>query len=107
MLLPWRPWDTRELVDSAPASSEPDLSGITVLIPARNEAEAIGATLSGLKTQGHDLAIVVVDDRSSDETVAVVEAIGGQNLRILSGEPLPPGWSGKLWALQQGFRHSV
>ncbi len=105
MLLPWRPWGTREVMDSAPVSSEADLSDITGIIPARNEAEAIGVTLSSLKTQGHDLEIVVVDDRSTDETVAVAEAIGGQNLCILSGEPLPPGWSGKLWALQQGFRH--
>jgi hopene-associated glycosyltransferase HpnB len=105
MLLPWRPWDTREVMDSNSASSDADLSDITVLIPARNEAEVIGAALSSLKTQGHDLAIVVVDDRSTDETPAVAEAMGGQNLCILSGEVLPPGWSGKLWALDQGFRH--
>jgi len=105
MLLPWRPWDTSEVMDSTSASSDADLSGITVIIPARNEAEVIGRTLSSLKTQGHDLAIIVVDDRSTDETAAAAEAIGGQNSRILSGEALPPGWSGKLWALEQGFRH--
>ena len=105
MLLPWRPWDTREVMDSTSGSSGADLSGITVLIPARNEAEVIGITLSSLKTQWHDLAIVVVDDRSTDETAGVAQATGEQNLRILSGEPLPPGWSGKLWALEQGFRH--
>jgi hopene-associated glycosyltransferase HpnB len=105
MLLPWRPWDTREVMDSNSASSDADLSDITVLIPARNEAQVIGAALSSLKTQGRDLAIVVVDDRSTDETPAVAEAMGGQNLCILSGEVLPPGWSGKLWALDQGFRH--
>jgi hopene-associated glycosyltransferase HpnB len=105
MLLPWRPWDTREVMDSTSAPSDPDLSGITVIIPARNEAEAIGTTLSGVKAQGHNLAIVVVDDGSTDETAAAAGALGGQNLRILSGEPLPPGWSGKVWGLEQGFRH--
>jgi hopene-associated glycosyltransferase HpnB len=105
MLLPWRPWDTLEFMDSAPASPKADLSDITVLIPARNEAEVIGKTLSSLKAQGHDLAIVLVDDRSTDGTAAVAQALGIQNLRIISGEPIPEGWSGKLWALEQGFRH--
>lgn len=105
LLLPWRPWDTREVMDSASASPDADLSDITVLIPARNEAEMIGTTLSSLKNQGHDLAIVVVDDRSTDGTVAVAQTSGMRNLRIISGEPLPADWSGKLWALEQGFRH--
>ena len=105
MLLPWRPWDTREVMDSTSASSGTDLSAITVIIPVRNEAQVIGAALSSLKTQGHDVAIIVVDDRSTDESAAVAEAMGGQNSRIVSGEALPPGWSGKLWALEQGFRH--
>jgi hopene-associated glycosyltransferase HpnB len=78
---------------------------MTVLIPARNEAEVVAKTLSGLKTQGQDFPIILVDDRSSDETVTVAQAIGMKNLRILSGEPLPADWSGKLWALEQGFRH--
>lgn len=103
MLLPWRPWDTRESLDSSLASPETDLSDITALIPARNEAEVIGMTLSSLQAQGHDLAIVLVDDRSTDGTAAVAQALGGKDLRILSGEPLPADWSGKLWALEQGF----
>jgi hopene-associated glycosyltransferase HpnB len=105
MLLPWRPWGTREFMDSASASAEADLGDITVLIPARNEAEVIGKTLSSLQAQGHGLAIVLVDDRSTDGTAAVAQALGVQNLRIISGEPIPGGWSGKVWALEQGFRH--
>ena len=105
MLLPWRPWGTREVMDSASASPDADLSDITVLIPARNEAEVIGMTLSSLKTQGNDLAIIVVDDRSTDRTVTVAQSLGMQNLRIIAGELLPADWSGKLWALEQGFRH--
>jgi hopene-associated glycosyltransferase HpnB len=105
LLLPWRPWDTREVMDSTSACPDLDLSDTTVLIPARNEAEVIGTALSSLKNQGHDLAIVVVDDRSTDETFTIARASGNQNLRVISGEPLPAGWSGKLWALEQGFRH--
>ena len=55
LLLPWRPWDTREFMDSSSPSPEADLGDITALIPARNEAEVIGTTLSSLQTQGHDL----------------------------------------------------
>ena len=105
MLLPWRPWGTREHMDSPEGSPDADLSDITVLIPARNEAEVIGTTLSSLKAQGHDLPIVMVDDRSTDGTVPVAQTFGMQNLRILSGEPVPADWSGKVWALEQGFRH--
>ncbi len=103
MLLPWRPWDTREFMDSTSGSPEGNLSDITAIIPARNEAEVIGMTLSSLQAQGQGLAIVLVDDCSTDETAATAQALGGQNLRIISGEPLPAGWSGKLWALEQGF----
>jgi len=103
MLLPWRPWGTREHMDSISTSPDADLSDITVLIPARNEAELIGMTLSSLKAQGHHLAIIVVDDRSTDGTVAVAKTSGVENLRILPGEPLPANWSGKLWALEQGL----
>ena len=105
MLLPWRPWDTREFLDSSLASSEADLSDITALIPARNEAEIIGMILSSLQAQGHGLTVVLVDDQSTDGTAAEAQATCGKDLRILSGEPLPPDWSGKLWALEQGFRH--
>lgn len=105
ILLPWRPWDTREVLDSTSSPMDGDLSNITVLIPARNEAHVIGTTLSSLRTQGHGLAIILVDDRSTDETVAVAQASGMENLLIVSGESLPDHWSGKLWALEQGFRH--
>jgi hopene-associated glycosyltransferase HpnB len=92
-------------VDSTSTLSEADLSDITALIPARNEAGVIGKTLSSLQAQGHDLAIVLVDDQSTDGTAAVAQTLGIQNLRIISGESLPLDWSGKLWALEQGFRH--
>ena len=105
LLLPWRSWDTREYMDSAGGSPDADLNDVTVLIPARNEAEMIGTTLSGLKVQGQGLQIVLVDDRSTDGTVTAAQTSGIKGLQILSGEPLPAAWSGKLWALEQGFRH--
>jgi hopene-associated glycosyltransferase HpnB len=105
ILLPWRPWGTRESMDSFSTSPEADLSDITALIPARNEAGVIEKTLSSLRAQGHDLQIVLVDDQSTDGTAAAAQALGIKNLYIVSGEPMPEDWSGKLWALEQGSRH--
>jgi hopene-associated glycosyltransferase HpnB len=105
LLLPWRPWGTREVLDSPPSHPDFDLRDITVLIPARNEAHVIGETVSALKAQGHGFCVILVDDRSTDRTVAVAQASGTESLRIVSGESLPEHWSGKLWALEQGFRH--
>ncbi len=105
LLLPWRPWGTQEVLDSPSTPLDSDLSDITILIPARNEAHLIGATLSSLKTQGSGFSVIVVDDRSTDETASVAKASGIEKLRIISGEFLPEHWSGKVWALEQGFRH--
>lgn len=105
LLLPWRPWDTQEVMHSNPVPVGANLSDITVLIPARNEAKVIGKTLLSLQAQGEDLSAVMVDDRSTDGTPDVAQAQGVENLRIVFGEPLPADWSGKLWALEQGFHH--
>ena len=59
LLLPWRPWSTRESLDSDP-ECQADLSDVTVLIPARNEALTIADTLSALKRQGPGLKIILV-----------------------------------------------
>lgn len=105
LLLPWRPWDSREVLEACPDAPEADLSEVTVLIPARNEAELIGTTLAGLNAQGHRLKIVLVDDQSTDDTAEIARASGIEDLRIIPGEPRPSGWSGKLWALEQGMRY--
>lgn len=102
MLLPWCPWSTRENIE-APAlfESAVDLSDITVLIPARNEGPYIGHTLGGVKAQGANIRIIVIDDQSSDDTAEQAGRCGAQ---VLSGTAPPAGWSGKLWALEQGLR---
>lgn len=104
LLLPWRPWSTREFLDGEPDDCNEDLSNITVLIPARNEAAVIQATLAGVMAQGRDIKVVLVDDQSEDKTAALAGGMFETDLRIISGQPLPDGWSGKLWALHQGFQ---
>jgi hopene-associated glycosyltransferase HpnB len=101
--LPWRPWAIREVFDAAVgASGEAALDELTVLVPARNEAEIIRRTLQSLIKQGPRLKIILIDDNSEDATVETARQMRIADLRIIRSEPLPPGWSGKLWALEQG-----
>ena len=104
LLLPWRPWSTRERLEKIDSWQGTDLSNVTVLVPARNEADSIVRTLEALQQQGDGLAVVLIDDQSSDRTVEVARESSQGNLRIVQGEELPAGWVGKLWALEQGRR---
>ncbi len=102
LLLPWRPWGVREALDSETELASADLGDITVLIPARNEAAHIKSTLEALARQGQGLHIIVIDDQSTDNTAELARQTGLDKLTVIQGQPLPEGWSGKLWALQQG-----
>ena len=117
LLSPWQPHRTRERLEPAPASDPPvDLSDVTVLIPARDEAAVIGATLTALARQGSNLRVIVVDDESKDGTALICEELRtllrnpGMAARapfalaidVVRARPLPEGWGGKLWALEQG-----
>jgi len=105
LMLPWNPWRTREFLDASSPLPEEDLSDITALIPARNEAEMLKTTLPALRAQGRGLKIIVIDDQSTDTTTETARRAAGEKILVVSGKPVPPGWSGKLWALQQGLRH--
>jgi hopene-associated glycosyltransferase HpnB len=115
-LLPWQPQRTRERFEPTSSPTHPsDLSDLCVLIPARNEAERLPETLAALARQGHGLKVLVVNDQSTDATAAVVARAAREmsraahspdfplNVTLISGEALPEGWGGKLWALQQGL----
>ena len=69
LALPWQPWRIRETLE-ADDTEAADLSDVTVLIPARNEADVITETLLSLDAQGQNLRIILVNDQSSDATVA-------------------------------------
>ncbi len=78
---------------------------ISVLVPARNEAAAIGATMRLLLAQSYPggFELIVLDDQSTDNTAALALAAGGGDprLHLLAGAPLPVGWVGKPWACHQ------
>ena len=102
-LLPCQPWRSSPFLDASPSSENIDLSDITVLIPARNEAEQLRKNLPTIRTQGEGLRFVIVDDRSDDGTAEVAQIEGGSRSVLIRGKPLPEGWIGKLWALEQGI----
>ncbi|MGD9879524.1 MAG: glycosyltransferase [Reyranella sp.] len=83
---------------------------VVAVVPARNEADVIARSIGSLLRQDYPgpFRIVLVDDGSSDGTAGVAGAIeGGRRLDVLSGTELPSGWTGKLWALEQGIRHAT
>lgn len=103
LLLPWRPWSTREVLEAEAAAHPSGFSDLTVLIPARNEAAQIGTTLLALVAQGGSPKVIVVDDHSDDDTAERASSVTALSLEVIRSDPLPEGWSGKLWALQQGL----
>ena len=103
LALPWSPWSTREHLETTDAEGPRGVDRVTVLIPARNEARTIGATLAALRDQGEDLDVIVVDDRSTDGTAAAARRADLARLSVVEGREPPPGWTGKLWALEQGL----
>ena len=102
LLLPWQPWKTGEVFFAEKTEIDSELKDVTVLIPARNEAAAIKRTLKSVVKQGRGIRIILVDDESTDGTADLAHEEVGEALQIIRGQPLPEGWVGKLWALEQG-----
>jgi len=102
LLLPSRPFGMRERLE--PSKPEvADLDDITVLIPARNEATTMQRTLVAVGDQRGAAPVVIVDDQSTDATARVARETLN-TATVVTGEPPPPGWIGKVWALEQGLR---
>jgi hopene-associated glycosyltransferase HpnB len=84
---------------------------VLVVVPARNEARSIARSLASLLGQDYPgaLSLVVVDDASDDGTADAARAAAGDDGRfdLISGRPLKPGWTGKVWALEQGLAHGA
>jgi len=96
---------------AVPASIPP--KRVSVVIPARDEAEVVGQAVTSLLQQvGHQrIQLFLVDDGSSDGTAqiaadATAAAGRGGDLTIVESQPLPAGWSGKLWAVHQGVERA-
>ena len=82
---------------------------VSAVVPARDEAETVGETIGSLLRQNYlgTFNVILVDDQSRDATANVARAAAtslgaSERLTVISGRPLPAGWTGKLWAQQQG-----
>jgi dolichol-phosphate mannosyltransferase len=84
---------------SAGAGARP-AAPVSVVIPARDEERRLPACLAALAEDDARIEVIVVDDRSTDATAAVAARAGA---RVVNGAPLPDGWGGKAWALEQGL----
>ncbi|MGH9522959.1 MAG: glycosyltransferase [Terriglobales bacterium] len=82
---------------------------VVAVIPARNESQNVGRAVSSLLRQELvDLTIVLIDDGSTDGTAEVAtRATATAQLTVVPGSPLPPGWTGKLWAVEQGIQRAL
>jgi hopene-associated glycosyltransferase HpnB len=102
-------WDARadRLATPTPGGETPSVHAI---VPARNEGDVIARTLYALLAQRYDgpFAVTVVDDRSDDDTASAIRAtIARHDKRgtaaIHGARPRPEGWSGKVWAMNEGI----
>src|SRR5271165_343985 len=98
-------WRARQRLP--PVTRDPDTwPDVVAVVPARNEAEMLPATLPALLGQEYRgaLTVILVDDRSSDGTAEIAAKIGGgRSLKVIAGTVAPAGWAGKVWAMAQGL----
>jgi hopene-associated glycosyltransferase HpnB len=119
-------WRTDQRLPPLPPGAGPapgSWPAVTAIVPARDEASALPASLPTLLAQDYPgpLAVILVDDESSDGTAQVAADLGraagwivragdggraggaaGRVLQVRAGAPLPSGWAGKVWAMAQG-----
>ena len=107
VLLHGRFW--RERPRRAPAETVKHWPEVAAIVPARNEAAVVGEAVRSLLQQDYPgkLRIILVDDQSGDGTAEIARAVAVEfqsvnRVRVISGRPLPEGWTGKMWAVQQG-----
>ncbi len=80
---------------------------VSVIVPARDEERSIEATVRALLAQDYPaFEVIVVNDRSTDATGAILASIADPRLIVVDNEEPPPGWLGKPWALHHGSRRA-
>jgi hopene-associated glycosyltransferase HpnB len=103
-------WQLSDFDDDA-ATHEPPIvwPSVVAIVPARNEATTIAQAVTSLLQQDYpgEFSVILVDDYSEDATAqlahqAATKLNATKRLKIHAAAPLPPGWTGKLWALNEG-----
>ena len=102
----WRTNQRLEETLKLKARTSQDYPCVWVVIPARNEAKMLPKSLPSLVNQDYpgNFQIILVDDQSEDGTAQIAQAIDSK-INVIPGKPLPSGWTGKLWALEQGINY--
>jgi hopene-associated glycosyltransferase HpnB len=107
----WRGAERDDAVEPGAAATTAWPS-VTAIIPARNEAEVVEASLGSLLRQTYPglLSVILVDDQSTDGTGDIARKTADRygaahRVTILRGSEPPHGWTGKLWAMQRGILH--
>jgi hopene-associated glycosyltransferase HpnB len=82
-----------------------DWPAVVAVVPARNEADVIIRSLGSVLSQDYpgEFRVILIDDQSDDGTAAFARCIGSDRLTVRIGTRRPAGWTGKLWALDQGI----
>lgn len=106
-------WSTTTRLPSPRPPAPGQWPPVAVIIPARDEAALLPHTLPSVLAQDYPgrARVVLVDDQSTDGTPTLARALAAQEhglgLSIVEGEPRPPGWAGKPWAMAQGVKHAL
>ncbi|HEX4180058.1 MAG TPA: glycosyltransferase [Caulobacteraceae bacterium] len=102
-------WRAAERDDRDEPPAPAHWPSVVAVVPARDEADVIARSVGGLLAQDYpgDFRVILVDDQSSDGTgetaIAAARTLGAEaRLTVMGGQPLPAGWTGKLWAVSQG-----
>ncbi len=90
-------------LDQEEATELPDVK-VSVIIPARNEEKNLPFLLESLKRQSlKPYEVIVVNDFSEDKTKEIAKSF---DVKVIDNPPIPKGWTGKNWALWNGYLHS-
>jgi hopene-associated glycosyltransferase HpnB len=104
-------WLARERDDRAEPGDPAAWPSVVAVVPARDEADVIARSIGSLLAQDYpgEFRIVLVDDNSTDATGEIASHLAGAagRLEVVTGAPLPPGWTGKLWAQSQGVARAT
>jgi len=97
------------LTPESPKLEGESLPFVSILVPAKDEQATIEGCIHSLLAQEYpNFEVLIVDDRSEDDTAAIVERMASEDdrLRLVQVEKLPDGWTGKTHALQVCQEHA-
>ncbi|MDH3271015.1 MAG: glycosyltransferase family 2 protein [Gemmatimonadota bacterium] len=104
------PRDREPDADRAEGKIDPAVPLVSVVVPARNEAlNIVGCLRSIAQSEYPEFEIIVVDDRSEDDTATLAREVPlgrARRIEVVEGAELPAGWLGKPWACHQGAQHA-